>query len=473
MKLYNKIIFCIAVLNGLFISCENVIAAQKALLVGVGEYQIPNKELPGIDVDIQLMKEILARLGYAESEIKILHNKDATLQNIKKAITNWLVDGVQKNDRIVIYFGTHGSRIYDVDGDEEDQVDEVLLAHDAKFFTTKHGRTLKNVVIDDDLANWLANIPSENIFVLVDACNSGSVTRSVKLSNLSLGVETAAAKFFYYDGIPDESGSTFTRSLVNRSLDQNVNYIAISAAKDHEMALSTEQGSFFTLGIFDGINKASNGSGTITVEQLHRHADSYIAKTISREKRYHPQLHGNEYLAKKKYKLFKFMQGHGSKWQSLEKISNQVQDLELSLNQEEYALQDSVYIAVDLPKVGYLNIVSVNAYDQGTILFPNKFNLDNYVNSTNLTIPSKNMPFKLAAVKPTGPTLIVGFLSTAPINLYELSYEGRDIGGALNKAFATLSYSGIRAITLESEKTKQNYEDVLYSKSVYTNIKMK
>ena len=454
----------------LVFTCTHAYSAQRALLVGVGEYQIPNKNLPGIDIDLELMKDALIRLGFAEDEIKVLYNKNATYKNIRDAATTWLVKGVKKEDRVVIYFGGHGSRIHDEGGDEEDHVDEVLLPHDAQYLKLKTGRTLTNVVVDDDFASWLANIPSNNILVLVDACNSGTVTRSVRLSNLSLGVDTAIAKFFHYNEIPDSSGSTFTRSLAIRGLNQNNNYIAISAAQDTELALATERGSYFTLGITDAIHQASKDKYSITVEELHQFADQFIDKMVSEKQRYHPQIHGNEKLAKGEFKLFKFTQGHGPKWKSLEKLSNRGRLLDLSLDKKEYFLNDNVLINVNVPENGYLNIISIDAYDHATVLFPNKYNLDNYVKRSAVLIPNKDMPFTLPAVEPTGPTMVAAFLSTTPINLYEHSHEGRDIDGALHQTFATLSYSGIRAIVLESNKSKQNVNNTLYGHAVYTNI---
>lgn len=451
-------------------SCNVVFSAQRALLIGVGDYQIPNKNLPGIDVDIELMKDALTRLGFKNNEIKVLYNQTATYQNIQKAITSWLVKDVNKNDRVILYFGGHGSRIPDSGGDEKDHVDEVLLAHDAAYIETPNGRSLANVVVDDVLASWLAGIPSETVLVLVDACNSGTITRSINLKNRSLGVEVAYPKAFNYEGMPESNSVSFTRALQKSSLNTSNNYVSISAAKDNEFALATEQGSYFTLGIIDAINKASKNMNTITIEELHKHADMYIERKVSKGRRYHPQIYGNEKLAKGAYELFKITQGYGPKWSSIDKLSNNGKFLSMMTNKKEYQIGDDVEISVDIPTEGHLNIVSIDAYDQATVLYPNKFNKDNYVNKSTLTIPTSKMPFRLPIVEPAGPTLIAAFLTKSPVNLYSLSHENRDASGLLQEIFATLSYSGVRAIALSPNKTNLNNGHRFYSHVLITNI---
>ncbi|HZL95024.1 MAG TPA: caspase family protein, partial [Vicinamibacterales bacterium] len=106
-------------------------AAPRALIMGVGEYARLDADLIGIDVDMEMMTEVAINLGFAEEEIKVLHDAEATYANIEAAMTTWIRDGVTENDHVLIYFSGHGSRVPDADGDEDDGVDEVLLTHDA------------------------------------------------------------------------------------------------------------------------------------------------------------------------------------------------------------------------------------------------------------------------------------------------------------------------------------------------------
>ena len=121
----------------------NAHTGQKALLVGIGEYQIPNKNLPGIGIDLILAQESLELIGFKKEQIKILADQNATYENIKKHFEEWLSSGTTSEDRIVFYFSGHGTRIYDNNGDEPDRADEVLMAHDAKLVRENNRTTLK------------------------------------------------------------------------------------------------------------------------------------------------------------------------------------------------------------------------------------------------------------------------------------------------------------------------------------------
>ena len=94
-----------------------------------------------------------------------------------------------------------GSNVPDLNGDETDGVDEVLVTHDIRFNRSKT-RPLTGVVIDDKLGEMLDAIPSKHILVIVDACHSGTITRSLVLKNRSLGTEPVFVKSFNYPGLP-------------------------------------------------------------------------------------------------------------------------------------------------------------------------------------------------------------------------------------------------------------------------------
>ena len=247
----HTLIFCCCI----FFACSNVLAEQKALLVGVGEYQIPNKNLPGIELDLILVEEALELIGFEQDQIKILSNQQATYENIKHQFETWLIDGVNSDDRIVFYFSGHGTRIFDENGDEPDKADEVMMTHDAKLVRKNKRTTLDNVIVDDEFAKWIKNIPSDNVYLFIDACNSGTATRSTLLANKSLGVDQARFKFFYYEGMPSSSEDPHESAFITRELSSS-NYVSLSATQDHEKALSTSVGSYFTLGINEDHSKS-------------------------------------------------------------------------------------------------------------------------------------------------------------------------------------------------------------------------
>ena len=54
--------------------------------------------------------------------------------------------------------------------------------------------------------------------------------------------------------------------------------------------------------------------------------------------------------------------------------------------------------------------------------------------------------FDLLAAEPTGPTLVVAFLSPDPINFYQDTVDDRDPAGHITADFPSLSHTATRAI---------------------------
>ena len=111
----------------------------------------------------------------------------------------------------------------------------------------------------------LAAIPSRNVLVLVDACQSGTVTRMLTLDNPGLGsrrveVGSAVMKFYSYPGMP--MGPARALRVLPAAAD---NYAALSAARDDEFAVTTEQGGLFTLGVMEAIQNSASFDMTLLV----------------------------------------------------------------------------------------------------------------------------------------------------------------------------------------------------------------
>src|SRR5580704_8686350 len=245
-------------------------AASRALLIGVAD--VPGNPLPGIDLDIDNMKKVADLMGFKPGEVKVIFNQQATYANVKQALSTWARDGVGPDDRVLIYFSGHGTRVPDPSPDNANGADDALVMHDVERARVAGKATLKNVLIGHEFGAALAAIPSHDILVLVDACHSGSATRDLPLGNGRLGVSSGVQKFFSYPGMPE--GGQSTRALKMPS--GNENYAALSAARDDEFAVGTEQGGLFTLGVVDAIESASRAGQHPTVIDLRNDATTYI-----------------------------------------------------------------------------------------------------------------------------------------------------------------------------------------------------
>ena len=78
-------------------------ANKRAVVVGINEYPPPN-HLPSCVNDANTFKSLLtSEFGFAEKDITVLTNTDATIANLEAAI-NSMLKGAAKDDRFVFYF---------------------------------------------------------------------------------------------------------------------------------------------------------------------------------------------------------------------------------------------------------------------------------------------------------------------------------------------------------------------------------
>lgn len=168
----------------LLLSIINTANAEKhALLIGIDNYRYMDN-LAGQKEDVYAIKKLLINSrGFKTKYITTLLDDQATAQAIKNAFLQ-LQQITQTNDTIVIYFAGHGHQIVDKNGDEQDDgKDETLLAYDVSY----NGNTgapadgyLTNTISDDQLKHWLDALHDRKIEVIVDACYSGTITRTAK-----------------------------------------------------------------------------------------------------------------------------------------------------------------------------------------------------------------------------------------------------------------------------------------------------
>lgn len=149
-----------------------------ALIVGAGDYREfgdePGGDLPGAANDARAMRDVLvSRWGFPAAGVRVLVDSAATREGIRRGLTEWLPSVAKPGDLVVFYFSGHGSQVLDQGGDEDDGLDETLCPTDVL-----RGRGT-NDIRDDELGAWLRALPTRNVSVILDACHSGTATRSV------------------------------------------------------------------------------------------------------------------------------------------------------------------------------------------------------------------------------------------------------------------------------------------------------
>lgn len=264
-----------------------VASEGRALLIGIGHYQIPGADLPGVDRDLEFMQEVARWLGYPPAAIRTLSDADATLEKVESFMGSWLKEGLAPDDPVLIYFSGHGTRIPDENGDEgSDGADEVLMMYDARPVEHDGQPTLDGVLVDDRFSELLRALPSRRVLVLVDACHSGS---AVKDLDRLLG-DQPMTKAYTYPGMPAGGGALLFE-------DDSANYLAISAAGDEEEALPSPEGSYFTRGIHQALRQARRLGLSVTPRDIAAASRRYIYAQVRPAYGYSPRISGNPRLA--------------------------------------------------------------------------------------------------------------------------------------------------------------------------------
>ncbi len=151
---------------------------DRALLVGIDAYENPKFNLQGSVNDARNMRQVLIdTLGYQPAQIRTLTDKDATRANILKAFDEWLIRDSAPGARVFFFMSSHGAQVPDLNGDEEDGLDETLVPYDSRIDDVNGKKVLRNQIIDDEIDDLLKRIADRKVTVIVDACHSGTGTR--------------------------------------------------------------------------------------------------------------------------------------------------------------------------------------------------------------------------------------------------------------------------------------------------------
>ena len=447
-------LLALAMLGGLA-GASLAAAADRALIVGIGEFADSSMNLQGIDLDVAMVQEVADLLGFRE--IRTLSDADATYGGFVREFEQWLIDGTGAGDRVLVYVSSHGTRVPDDNGDESDQQDEVLVMHDTRRGSGK----LETFLRDDEFNSLLGRLRSRDVLVLIDACNSGTVYKAIRLRNASLGENEAQTKFLDYSGMPVDSANPADAVAVDaknvgvRQREGADNFAFLAAAADDELALATPKGSLFTLGLNAVVKEAAGKRRTLTLQDVKDEVEAYIRNKIETEmsgRRVHtPQLGGNPELLRKALRLVVPDRG-GRTWRRLEALAGRGAAMAVEASRTIYRVEDEVVFTIDIPHAGYLNVVNVGPQDSATVLFPNKFHRDNRVAAGTLTLPTDQMPFYFPATEPVGDTLTVAILTERKVNFYESAVEGRDKAGEFIAVLAPLSAKATRDVSVASRE---------------------
>jgi hypothetical protein len=154
-----------------------------AVVIGISDYRDPGIQgLKYADRDAKafydfLRSDLAGIGGFAPENIQVLLNEDATYQNIRVALFDFLKNAMEE-DVVYIYFAGHGAP-------DPDRLDNLyLLPYDA------NSRQLGGTGLPmEDMNRALRNVAARHKILITDACHSGGIntdgTRSLTLNQIN------------------------------------------------------------------------------------------------------------------------------------------------------------------------------------------------------------------------------------------------------------------------------------------------
>ncbi len=232
-----------------------------AVVIGVAKYKFGGtglENLPYADSDAQAFQDFLIHGGATPSEnVQMLLNEDATLDNVKEALTGFLA-AAGSDDTAILYLNMQGAY------DPADPDHKYLLTYDSD------PHDMANTALSvADLQNVLStSVNSKHVVVLADTCHGNGI-----------GVDTdVQAK-------PDNLVNLYlARALQLQGM------AALEASDIHQLSLAGGQwngAGAFTYYLIKGLSgKAdTDGDGTVTASELFTFVRLQVAKDTLEEQR--------------------------------------------------------------------------------------------------------------------------------------------------------------------------------------------
>lgn len=150
-------------------------STRRALCVGINHFKdYPDATLNGCINDAMDMAVFLKSIGFADDDIMVLTDAQATKAAIMQHLTQMVNDAKAGTlNRIVFSLSSHGTQVPDTNGDEKDKADEAFcpydLAQKGKVWHPDH------IIPDDELNALFAQLPAKVLLeVYLDTCHSGT-----------------------------------------------------------------------------------------------------------------------------------------------------------------------------------------------------------------------------------------------------------------------------------------------------------
>ena len=148
-----------------------------ALIIGIGAYQDENiRGLRYTEADARAFYDMLTdpeRAGFPPANVKLLLDEQATMFNVRDAMSRWLFSRAQPDSTVIVFFAGHGHAERDRTGTEEDGFAKYLLPWD-----TKTENLMASAISNVDFKRLLSTIKARRLVTFLDACYSGGLANA-------------------------------------------------------------------------------------------------------------------------------------------------------------------------------------------------------------------------------------------------------------------------------------------------------
>ena len=408
---------------------------DRALLIGINRHANPDFDLKGAVNDVHNMRELLTGyLGFEAGQVRVLTDEEATREAILREARDWLVAGTRPGARALLYFAGHGYHQEDDNGDEQDGRDEALVPHDARRVSgPDESPRFANLIIDDEVGALFEDLADRQGYLIVDACHSGTITRSVSPApapDPSI-VRTLALRL---DGDGAEAGARSVGDGQKGFVERAGSLIAWTAVQSHQLALedieAEQRQGFFTGRFVRGITTGSadrNGDGRIVHSELldyvREESKSYCERLECKDG-LTPMLEGPKDVLARDLTMAAPPSGGGAAEVADAALGHDnAAGVQLKmLPSPTVRLGDEITLLVSSERRGHLLLVDVTADGEAMQIFPNQYSEKAGKGAVieaghTIEIPTPYYGFKLSAQEPAGRGMMFAIVTEEPVSL--------------------------------------------------------
>lgn len=230
----------------------NVKRKDYALLIATNDYKNwPDLKSPISDAE-KLAKELKAYYGF---EIEIV--KDPTADQVEEALLRYEQKQYSEFDQLFIFFAGHGTYI------QRAGQGFLVFSDSASSLNDTFGNTYLSYAT---LRNFLDGLPCRHIFLVIDACYSGTF-------------DEAIAKSVTYRGVDDVPAPPF----VDRIRQFKTRKYLTSAGKERSPDGDEDRQSPFTAKLLEALRTYGGKNGYLTITNIVLHVEGLVPRPVSKE----------------------------------------------------------------------------------------------------------------------------------------------------------------------------------------------